>query len=368
MRSARPTVVFADTEEWASFRWLAAALRRHGFATVRVTAPPSTRMQRVSAQIYKFAYTQTEVSLAWPGGTAPVDVSATRAVWADDVLDVQAADRVGAALVADPRWRSREHLRRLPLRLDESRLYDKWVQLQDAGAAGVLVPQTWDDPEAVTTDRVVVKQRIGSGGDAVVLADRAEVGDWVERWHGQGGGLIFQEALRGPVLNVGGFARAGRFVAGVAYRTEQSPRDPEGPAVRIRTLHRPDLLDAVGRYVASLDYTGAICCDFIDSDNGTFLIDVNPRFFGSWAAAQAAGCPLLEAYLQHLRGEPDTIENPVLEEQTVWTLPQPDGTVPRTVRNGMRTLSQFSRFIGPRVYAAGSTSLVKAALAARKHG
>lgn len=368
MRRSRPAVVFADTEEWASFRWLAAALRRHGFATYRVTAPPSTRLQRVSARVYCFAYSRTEVSLSWAGGTPPVDVSATRAVWGEEVLDVQAADRVGAALVADPRWRTREHLRRLPPPLDELRLYDKSLQMQDVAAADVLIPRTSDDPAEVPGDRVVVKQRIGSGGDAVVIADRADVAAWVDRWRDQGGGLLFQEMLGGDVLNVGGFARDGHLVAGVAYRTEQSPRDPEGPAVRIRTLRRPDLLAAVGRYTLSLGYTGAICCDFVDTDVGTYLIDVNPRFFGSWAAAQSAGCPLLEAYLEHLRGQPSTVVNPDLGEQSVWTLPQPDGTIPRTLRNGVRTLTQFSAFIGPRVYPAGSTSLVQAVLAARSHG
>lgn len=364
MASRRPAVVIADTEEWASFRWLAAALRAEGFATYRVTAPPGTRMQAISSQLYRVAYSRTEVSLRWAGGTARVDVSATRSVWEPNVCDVQAADRVGAALVADRRWHAHERLHRVAS--EELRLYDKLRQMRDAAAAGVAVPPTFEDPADVPGDRVVVKQRIGSGGDAVVIVTRAEVADWVDRWRGQGGGLLFQQALSGTVLNVGGFARDGTLVAAVAYRTEHSERDPEGPAVRIRTLRRPDLLAGVGRYVAALQYTGAICCDFIDTGDGTVLIDVNPRFFGSWAAAQVAGCPLLQAYVQYLRGQPNTVVNPDVGEQTVWTMPQPDGTVPRTIRNGLRTLQQFSAFCGPRVYPAGATSLVQAVLAARR--
>ena len=186
MPSDRPAVVLADTEPWEAFTWLAAALRRRGFDTYRVTAPPGTRLQRVSSLLYRAAYTRTEVSLRWPGGTTPVDVSGVSCVWDPRVVDVQAADRVGAALLADPRWRSRPRLHRVPDPDLELRLYDKLAQTEDAQAAGCPVPRTWSDPDEVETATVVIKQRLGSGGDAVVIAPRADIPMWVDRWRGQG--------------------------------------------------------------------------------------------------------------------------------------------------------------------------------------
>ncbi len=352
-------MVLADTEPWEAFTWLAAALRRQGFETYRVTAPATTRLQQLSSVIYRAAYSRTEVSLTWPGGTAPVDVSGVRSVWQGSVVDVQAADRVGAALLEDPRWPQRPRLHRLPDATEEKRLYDKLAQTQDAEAADCPVPRTWTNPSEVDTDTVVIKQRLGSGGDAVVIVPTTEIPVWVQRWQGQGGGLVFQEAIVGELLNVGGFARGGDLIVATAYATEKSLTDPEGPPVRIRTLKRPDLIESVAAYVAHTGYTGAICVDFISADEG-YLIDVNPRFFGSWAAVQAAGLPLLEAYVEHLRAAPATVVNPELGEVTQWTAPAPDGTRGHTARTGVQVLRDFAAFAGPRGYVAGLPSLARA--------
>lgn len=354
-----PVVVLADTEAWEAFTWLGAALRHRGFQAVRLTAPPGTRLQRVSSAVYRIAYNRTEVSLRWPGGTEPVDVAGVDCVWQPNVVDVQAADRVGAALLADPRWREHPRLHRVPDPDREMRLFNKLSQTQDALAAGCPVPRTWSDPAEVDTERVVIKQRLGSGGDAVVIVPTAEIPVWVRRWTGQGGGLVFQEPVAGEVLNVGGFARDGELVVAAAYATEHAADDPEGPSVRIRTVQRPDLLESVEAYVAQTKYTGAICVDFISADEG-YLIDVNPRFFGSWAAIQAAGLPLLEAYTEHLRQQPIGVTNPDLGAVEHWTEPARDGTRLHTARTGIRVLREFAEFTGPRGYVAGLPSLGRA--------
>ena len=188
MRSDRPAVVLADTEPWEAFTWLAAALRRQGFDTYRLTAPPGTRLQRLSSALYRIAYTRTEVSLQvgrWDRA-GRYDRSGLRG--RDTVVDVQAADRVGAALIEDPRWAQHPRLHRVPAGEREMRLYDKLTQTLDAEAAGCPVPRTWTDPADVTSDRVVIKQRLGSGGDAVVIVPTTEIDTWVRRWEGQGGG------------------------------------------------------------------------------------------------------------------------------------------------------------------------------------
>lgn len=363
MRSDRPAVVLADTEPWEAFTWLAAALRRQGFDTYRLTAPPGTRLQRLSSALYRIAYTRTEVSLQWAGGTAPVDTTAVGCVWRDTVVDVQAADRVGAALIEDPRWAQHPQLHRVPAGEREMRLYDKLTQTLDAEAAGCPVPRTWTDPADVTGDRVVIKQRLGSGGDAVVIVPTTEIDTWMRRWEGQGGGIVFQEVIEGAVLNVGGFAQDGELVVAAAYATEQSPTDPEGPSVRIRTLQRPDLIESVAAYVARTRYTGAICVDFISADEG-YLIDVNPRFFGSWAALQAAGLPLLETYVDHLRGVPAVPRTRQLGEVVQWTAPTAAGSRLDTTRTGIGVLREFARFTGPRGYVAGLPGLARAVRAA----
>ena len=121
--------------------------------------------------------------------------------------------------------------------------------------------------------------------------------------------------------------------------------------MRIRTLQRPDLIESVAAYVARTRYTGAICVDFISADEG-YLIDVNPRFFGSWAALQAAGLPLLETYVDHLRGVPAVPNTRQLGEIVQWTAPHCRGQSPRYHPNrdrgpaGIRAVHRTARLRG----------------------
>lgn len=365
MTRARPAVVFAATEQWEAFTWLAAALRKRGFDSYCLTAPPRTRMQKISSLAYRVAYTRTEQALNCPSDTAPVDVDMARSVWAPNVVDLQTTDRVGAALAASPRWAGARHLHRVPDPDKTMQLFDKLSQTQDATAAGVSVPRTWTSPDDVQGNRVVIKQRFGSGGDAVVIVDVTEVNEWTSRWAGQGGGLIFQEVIEGDVFNVSGFAKNGQIQEAVAYASLPSPSDPNGPAVRIETVNRPDLIGDAGRYLAYMQFTGAFCLDFIAPEGGTYLIDVNPRFFGSWAAVQRAGLPILEAYLSHLRDQPFNEPPSSLPSQTLWTAPAASGNRIQTARESLRTLAGLHPIVGNRGVVAATPSLARALRSAR---
>lgn len=362
---ARPAVVFAATEPWEAFTWLAAALRKRGFDSYCLTAPPRTRMQKVSSLAYRVAYTRTEQALSCAGDTAPVNVDAARSVWAPNVVDLQTTDRVGAALARSPRWAGARHLHRVPDAGKTMRLFDKLFQTQDATDAGVTVPRTWTSPDAVEGNRVVIKQRLGSGGDAVVIVDVTDINEWTSRWAGQGGGLLFQEVIEGEVLNVSGFAKDGQIQEAIAYLSLPSPADPNGPSVRIQTVSRPDLIADAGRYLAHMEFTGAFCLDFVAPESGNYLIDVNPRFFGSWAAVQRAGLPILEAYLDHLRDRPFLEPPASLPSQTLWTAPAASGSLRETARESLRTLRGIYPIVGNRGVIAAAPSLARALRSAR---
>ena len=360
MTGARPAVVFAATEPWEAFTWLAAALRKRGFDSYCLTAPPRTRMQKISSLAYRVAYTRTEQTLKCPSDAAPVNVDMARSVWAPNVVDLQTTDRVGAALAVSPRWDGARHLHRVPDPDKTMRLFDKLSQVQDATTAGVTVPRTWTSPDDVRGNRVVIKQRFGSGGDAVVIVDVAAIPEWTSRWAGQGGGLLFQEVVEGEVLTVSGFAKDGQVQVATAYVALASPSDPNGPSVRIQTVSRPDLIADAGRYLAYMQFTGAFCLDFIAPDSGNYLIDVNPRFFGSWAATQRAGLPILEAYLDHLRDRPFNEPPSSLPNQTLWTAPAASGNRRETARESLRTLAGIYPIVGNRGVVAATPSLARA--------
>ena len=161
MDSERPAVFFADMGmPWEAFTILAAGLRKRGFDTYRATTVHEGARERLSLLANHAVYSKVESTVSWPGGTSPVDVSAVELAWMSNVVDVQATDRVGSALVDAPGWRLHPGLHRVPTPIDEQRLYDKYAQMQDAQRADVAIPATTLNPADIAGDRVVVKQRL----------------------------------------------------------------------------------------------------------------------------------------------------------------------------------------------------------------
>ncbi|HRY10190.1 MAG: hypothetical protein KDC39_15610 [Actinobacteria bacterium] len=366
-RAEKPLVVFADTEPWEAFVWLAGAVRRRGFRTARVTAPPGTRGQRISARAYRVVFGPTEHTLQWAGGTAPVDVTGIRLLSRPDVIDLQATDRVAAALASSPQWAELPYLQRVP-GTDQARIFDKRAQMQDAVLAGVPVPRTADEAQQIDGPLVVIKQRVGSGGDAVVVAARDEVASWQQRWRGQGGGLIYQEPHPGASFNVGGYAVAGQLAAAGCYRAREARGDPGGPSAVIRPADRPDLMEATRRYLANLRYTGPFCLDFLVSADDFVFIDFNPRFFGGWAALTLSGVPILDAYLDHLRGSDKRFRPTAPDPRVRLTQPVVSGGVGETLSTSASLLRSMYPLVGWRGEVAAIPSLARALRAAGRGG
>jgi hypothetical protein len=296
------------------------------------------------------AFGPTEQSLRWAGGTSPVDVSQVRLLAQLPLLDVQATDRVAVALVADSQWSKLPILHRVPG--DVRRLYDKRQQMLDAAAAGVPTPNTVDDPDLLGGDTVVVKQRIGSGGDAVVVVSAAEVGVWQERWQNANPGLIYQDFFPGEYTIVGGYAVGGVITAAACYRASQAPGDPRGPSATAVIIDRPDMIEATGRYLELLEYSGPFCLDFLVSEDEFKFIDFNPRFFGAWSALELAGVPIMDAYLADLQRADRHIEPgglaPAIDDLPRPSYPLPGEDLGSTVRGVSSTLRSLYPLVGIR--------------------
>lgn len=361
MPRQRPAVVFIDTGTmWQPVAVLAAALRRRGFDTHRVTAPPISRNQQIMSLAYRAACTHTETTIRWAGNTAPVDISRVRAAWLPNVVDIQTEDPVSAALLDYPQWKATPDLHRVPDSVPEARLYDKLAQVEDATRVGVPVPDTYTDPKQISGEKVVIKQRIGSGGNGVVLVPVSEVAKWQERWRSDGGGLIFQEYIEGEELAVSGFAQNGEMKAVGAYVMSKAPGAPLGPPVRIRMLDRPELIDAAGRYMKEMQYTGVFNIQFMVADQN-YMIDVNTRFFGSWTAMQSAGVPILESYLDHLANRPISPRQREISYDTpIWGKLARNGSTMSTAKTCMQTMKRVRGIGGARAVAASTPALAEA--------
>ena len=296
------TIVVADLTSWEAMVHLGAALRRHGVRVVRVTGVQSGKAQRARIALERLVFDETRECLHTDAEGRP-DVRPILPML-PAVLDVQTVDAIGAELTRMPEWAAQPRLRRVhAAALDDHVAYDKWLYGQVAERAGVTIPRTFEIDDAPRGRPLVVKGRIGSGGDRVrIVGSASGIADVLSQWGLPKQRAMAQELVAGDLWNVGGVAYQGEVLVAAAYRAIASPHDPEGPPVDIVIESRPDQLEATAAFISAMGYTGPFAIDFLQADR-PYLLDFNPRFFGTWAAMQSAGVDLLGAYL-HTIGRP----------------------------------------------------------------
>jgi predicted ATP-grasp superfamily ATP-dependent carboligase len=153
---------------------------------------------------------------------------------------------------------------------------------------------------------VVVKAATGASGTRVRIADThaalvaalawARACDGREEW-------VAQEFVSGPTCLYGGVYDAGRALR--QYAGEKLEQHPPrvGPAIRMRSVDHAALVDAGARVMRELAWTGFASADFIRRVDGAFvLLEVNPRLWGSVAAATAAGVDVFAPFVELLAG------------------------------------------------------------------
>ena len=108
-----------------------------------------------------------------------------------------------------------------------------------------------------------------------------------------GGVAMVQPALEGDLAAVAGVAWQGEVV--VTSHQIASRVFPPGAGISAfaETVPRDPALDAgVGRLIEALGWSGIFQAQFIRGPDGSHLIDLNPRMYGSMALAIAAGLNL----------------------------------------------------------------------------
>ncbi len=352
-------VVLADLTSWEAWLHLGAALRRNGLQVIRYTGTAGGRAQKMRVGLERLVFHQTHPVLQYDAHG--VDVAPLLPAL-NGIADIQMVDAIGAVLTATPQWAGHPNLHRVHVDLPETAIYDKWVYTHLAAAAGVPVPRT-EEVAALSGGDWVLKGRVGSGGDRVAMVTSDdEVARALTEWGITAEDAFLQQRVAGELWNVGGVAHRGEVLVSAAYRAFSAPGDPEGPPVDIQIGDRPQQLEATAALVAALGYSGPFAVDFLD-DGVPYLLDFNPRFFGTWAAMQAAGVDLLGAYLSTL-GRP-------------WQPPGGDhdhslvpssATGATSVGGAWRRARELTEGIGPTVGPVASGVVVAEGLASVRRG
>jgi hypothetical protein len=193
-------------------------------------------------------------------------------------------------------------------------LRNKYALSEHLAAGGVDVPRhqrlSLDTNPAVLAGKLglplVLKGATGAGGTRVRIVETvAELARAMQRASSIGGAWGVQEFVAGPTVLFGGVFHEGRPLRIFAgEKLEQYPRRT-GPASRIRSLGDPALLELGMRILHALRWTGFASADFIRRSDGRYVfLEVNPRLWGSAAAARSAGVDLFTPFAALLAGEP----------------------------------------------------------------
>ena len=211
-------------------------------------------------------------------------------------------------------------------------LRDKYALSEHLAAFGVDVPRhqrlaPGANPEVLARELglpLVLKGATGAGGTRVAIVETvAELARAIQRARSMGGAWGVQELVDGPTVLFGGVfhdGRALRIFAG--EKLEQHPRRT-GPAIRMRSLADPALLELGMRILGALRWTGFASADLIRRGDGRYIfLEVNPRLWGSAAAARSAGVDLFTPFAAMLAGEPPAPDLAFATDQDVRIFPR----------------------------------------------
>jgi predicted ATP-grasp superfamily ATP-dependent carboligase len=196
------------------------------------------------------------------------------------------------------------------------RATDKLALLELAAAAGLAVP------ESMRANRRQLEQgaqtihfpallkprwsetRVGAAGLEYVMARRVrsqdELRTKLERLPGDE--WIIQRHVRGRLGAICGVAWEGRLICAVHQVALRTYPD-DGPSAYAVTV-APDLRlqEKVARLLELMNWSGIFQAQFIHSGSERYLIDFNPRTYGSLALAVAAGMNLPAIWVELLLG------------------------------------------------------------------
>jgi predicted ATP-grasp superfamily ATP-dependent carboligase len=202
----------------------------------------------------------------------------------------------------------------LPYRSPESlaRLRDKRELASLAEGAGLSTPRVLYegavadiDPAALAFPCAVKPARPGSGLWSTAIASSPGELDAVVSALPAGEPVLVQERARGALVSVAVVVgRDGALAA--CFQQVASRTWPADAGVSSRALSvDPDaeLAERVRRLLTGAGYVGLAQLQFLDSDRGRLLIDVNPRFYGSLPLALAAGVNLPHVWHRVVSGE-----------------------------------------------------------------
>lgn len=233
------------------------------------------------------------------------------------------------------------------------RACDKAWVLQTASTLGISVPSQWtldhagaalpalapgDFPLVIKPSRSVVE---GPGGRRKLgvgyAANRAELDAVLTELGPEAGPVLLQQRIEGPGMGVFFLRWNGRVLATFAHRRIREKPPSGGVSVCCESVSlAPSLRDSALRLLDALDWNGVAMVEFKqDRRSGQpYLMEINPRFWGSLQLAVDAGVDFPWLLLRAALGLPvEPVERWQVGVRSRWALGDLDHLIARLRRS-----------------------------------
>lgn len=193
----------------------------------------------------------------------------------------------------------------------------------------IAVPETWDVADLLQDEAqlatlpypVIIKLKEGGGGwdtytffNAESLLRHLKGLDISSRY-------MLQRFIEGKLVGACGIYRDGAFLGGDVYAFTKTFPIKVGQATIRETIRDDKALSALKKILDHLEWNGVCEMDFIieDSSGTPYLLDVNPRFWGSLIQNITAGMNYPLYYCQLALGETNVVPGEAkIGTQTRW--------------------------------------------------
>ncbi len=210
------------------------------------------------------------------------------------------------------------------------KLHDKGSMARIASAIGVAVPQTYEaadvlaDPGLLSNLRFpsLIKPKQGGGGWAVMHFDSPEpMLETIRQPDFQADRFLVQQKIDGEAICVCAVYQNGQYITGDAYRAVKAYPVPYGQPTIRETVSGGQSLENLKKLLDHVGWHGVCEADFlVDRQTGeSWLLDVNPRFWGSVGHNVAAGVDYPYYYYRLALGETNLYpESSIAGTRTKW--------------------------------------------------
>lgn len=187
----------------------------------------------------------------------------------------------------------------LPDEAAAERCVDKWAFAEALVGTGVAVPATALGEVDGVPGPWILKPRFGRGSRDVWVVDDADELAWLLPRVPE---PLVQTRLTGREFTVDALVDRDGTLAGAVPRWRSETK--AGISTKGTTFASETVVEATGELLTALGLTGPACAQgFVADDGSVTFIEVNPRFSGGLALAQAAGADLVGEYVRGVMGD-----------------------------------------------------------------